>query len=339
MISKKVRVPSTHPPSYEVADDVSFVTPNTLPKITRGYGNYTVIGCGKTGIDACLWLLSNGVEARQISWIMPRDAWYLKRAWMQPGVNAELAEQSAASAKTVVAAIAEAASPEDLYLKLEAGDGPLMRMTEKVWPETFHCATITRVELEAVRKIENIVRKGRITNISKGEVKLEKGSYTPAPDTLYIDCSSCSIDKRKPVATFNNKHITLQPVRYCQQVFSAAFVAHVEATYDDENLKNKLCKPVPHPDETIDWLVVNLQSTVNALTWAAYPKTMAWVSQSRLDIFRGFMPPAPKDPEEASKIGAVMKAEGEARCAKLRQLIDQLPEKDAAKAKAQIVGF
>lgn len=223
-------------------------------------------------------------------------------------------------------------------MKLEA-TGPLMRISDKIQPETFHCATITQTELEAVRNIENIVRKGRITSISKSEVKLERGSYTPAPDTLYVDCSSCSIDKKKPVPTFNNKHITLQPVRYCQQVFSAAFVAHVEATYDDENLKNQLCRPIPHPDEPLDWLVINLQATVNALAWAAHPKTMAWVSQARLDIFRGFMPPAPADPEAASKMGAVMKAEGEARCAKLRQLIDQLPENDAAKANAQIVGF
>jgi hypothetical protein len=34
-------------------------------------------------------------------------------------------------------------------------------------------------------------------------------------------------------------------VRTCQPTFSAAFVAHIEATFHDEAEKNGLCAPVP----------------------------------------------------------------------------------------------
>ena len=333
----KVVVPSMGQRAYEVASDVDIVTPNQLPKVARPYRGYTVVGSGKTGIDACLWLLAQGIDPEQMTWVMPRDPWFLKRDWMQPGT--QFFPNCLATAQAINEAIGNASSPEDLFQKLETGDGPLMRMTEEVWPTTFHCSTITKKELDAIRGIGRVVRQGRIVSIGAKEVKMESGSYTPTPDTLYIDCSANGTAKREPVPVFNNKHITLQPVRYCQQVFSAAFVAHVEATYQDETFKNELCRAIPHPDEAIDWLIINVQTQTNALAWAAQPNTAAWISQARLDIFRAFMPPMPDDPKAAAEFGVAMKSQLEGRNAKLRQLIDQLPEKDAIRATAQIARF
>ena len=54
----KVKVPSMSSPSHEVSTNVKLVTPNDLPKTDRPFGGYTVVGAGKTGIDACLWLLA-----------------------------------------------------------------------------------------------------------------------------------------------------------------------------------------------------------------------------------------------------------------------------------------
>ena len=50
------------------------------------------------------------------------------------------------------------------------------------------------------------------------------------------------------VPVFGDDRIVLQTVRHCQQVFSAAFIGHVEASYDDQATKNELCTVVPHPD-------------------------------------------------------------------------------------------
>ena len=65
-------VPSTHPPKYSVAPDVKCIPLNDLPKIKRPYANYTVVGAGKTGMDAVLWMLENGVPPQRIRWVMPR---------------------------------------------------------------------------------------------------------------------------------------------------------------------------------------------------------------------------------------------------------------------------
>ena len=38
-----------------------------------------ILGGGKTGIDAALYLLDHGVSPDKVSWIIPNDAWFLNR--------------------------------------------------------------------------------------------------------------------------------------------------------------------------------------------------------------------------------------------------------------------
>ncbi|KAK4636014.1 hypothetical protein CLAFUW4_00319 [Fulvia fulva] len=329
----KVTVPSMGPPPYQVAAGVKVVPVNDLPKTTRPYGAYTVVGAGKTGIDACLWLLNNGVDPKLINWIMPRDSWFLERGGIQPGPA--FAKKTSKSIADINGAVMSSTSPEDLFLRLEARQ-QIMRMTDKIWPTMFRCATVSIAELEQVKRIENIVRVGRVQQITTDEVILDSGAYKPAPDTLYIDCTADALAKLEPLPVFRGNQITLQSVRYCQQVFSAAFIAHVEATYSDDAQKNALSRVVPHPDEAIDYLIVTLQSHRNGLVWASHPKTAAWLSQARLDWFGTLLPPPPEDPAEAKAYYMAVAAQVQGIIDKLGALIDQLPEKDAARAKAQV---
>ena len=89
------------------------------------------------------------------------------------------------------------------------------------------------------------------------------------------------------VPVFAGDRITLQPVRTCQQVFSAAFIAHVEAAYADEAEKNEICTPIPHPDTDIDWLRTTHQNTVNTARWGRDAALTGWVAKSRLNIDTG----------------------------------------------------
>ncbi len=57
-------VPSTHTPSFDVAPDARFIPVNDLVSLREPATGYTVIGCGKTGMDACVWLLGVGCAAR-----------------------------------------------------------------------------------------------------------------------------------------------------------------------------------------------------------------------------------------------------------------------------------
>ena len=81
----KTSVPSTHTPSFEVSSDVDFIPLNQLPEQTSPKDAYVVVGGGKTGIDACLWMLENQIDPDKIHWIMPRDAWWIDRKNTQPG--------------------------------------------------------------------------------------------------------------------------------------------------------------------------------------------------------------------------------------------------------------
>ncbi|KFZ20439.1 hypothetical protein V501_00141 [Pseudogymnoascus sp. VKM F-4519 (FW-2642)] len=333
----KVEVPSMRPPRYQVAEGVNLVIPNDLPKTSRPYGGYTVVGAGKTGIDTCLWLLANGVDPVHISWIMPRDSWYIERGALQPGP--EFAESTAASIAALNESIMAATSPEDLFLRLQSSL-QFTRLDEQVLPTMFRCATVSLAELEQIRKITKIIRQGRVVRLTVDEVTLERGTYKPVPDSLYIDCTADGLAKTDPVPVFLGNQITLQSVRQCQQVFSAAFIAHVEATYgNDEIKKNWLCRVIPHPDEAMDYLIVNIQTHKNGLRWNAEPQTVAWLAQSRLDWFGTLLPQAPEDPVQAAAFYQAVAAQVEGICAKLEELIDQLPEKDASRARAQLARF
>ncbi len=77
-------IPSTHTPSFTVDPEARFIPVNGLVALTEPARGYTVIGAGKTAMDACTWLLDNGVAPDAIRWIRPRDAWLIDRAYNQP---------------------------------------------------------------------------------------------------------------------------------------------------------------------------------------------------------------------------------------------------------------
>lgn len=318
----RVKVPSMAPPAYGVADDVKLVTPNDLTKISRPYANYTVVGAGKTGIDASLWLLGAGVDPSNITWIMPRDSWLLPRQFAQPKTPkfTELITQTYKQSDEVILA---ATSVTDLFQRLEAC-GFVARLTDEVWPTMFRCASVSMAELEAIRKISNIIRLGRVRHIGADEVTLEGGKFSPAPDTLYVDCTADGLEKRPAVPVFSGNTITLQAVRTCQQVFSAALIAHVEAAYgEDEASKNAICRPVPHPTLPIDWLSARVHDYTDMMRWYAEPKLANWLAQARLDWHGKWAPPLPEDPGERAVAGQARVAQTKALCDKLRHLIDE----------------
>jgi hypothetical protein len=100
-----------------------------------------------------------------------------------------------------------------------------------------------------------------------------------------VDCSANAIPPRPLVPVWAGKRVTLQMVRTCQPTFSAALIAHVEATFADEAEKNGLCTPVPGPNLDIDWLRMMAVSLKNRLAWRQHPGIEQWLAQSRLDSF------------------------------------------------------
>jgi hypothetical protein len=276
-----VMVPSVRAPLYAVAPGVRCVPPNGLVSAERPASGYVIVGAGKTAMDAALWLLANDVDPEAITWIMPRDSWLLDRANIQP---AELSGGLMAGVAKQTEAIAGADSIDGLFDAVHAC-GQLLRLDERVRPTMYRCATVTKAELEQLRRIRNVVRRGRVKRLEPDRIELEQGSLPNDPGKLFVDCSADGLARRPVVPVFAGERITLQSVRTCQQVFSAAFIAHVEAAYGDEALKNELCGVVPHPDSDLDFLRTTLTNALNTIRWVQDPALAAWVASSRLDIF------------------------------------------------------
>lgn len=289
----RVVVPSMRPPAYAVAGEITCVPPNDLPRLRAAHDRYTIVGAGKTGMDACLWLLRHGVAADQLTWIMPRDSWLLDRADIQPGT--QFADTIRAGQAAQFQAVMAATSIDDLFQRL-AECGRLLRLDDSVRPTMYRCATVSRAELEQLRGIKDIVRLGHVQRIERDAVVLSGGTIPATPSTIYVDCTADGLERHPGGKVFDDNTITLQTVRGCQQVFSAAFVAHVEAAYQDDAIKNDLCAPVPHPDSDIDWLRNSIANNRNLLRWLEDPQLMAWLDAARLDLLGHLRPRLPADP-------------------------------------------
>ena len=240
-----------------------------------------IIGAGKTGMDACLWLLQNGAEPERIRWIVPRDSWMFDRENFPDG------QENLARIMRFVAdeveAIAEADSIDDVFLRLEAM-GAVLRLDPAITPRLHHCAKVTRGELEALRRIgKNVVRLGRVRRIERDRIVLEHGEIPTDQETVHVDCSASAIVHAEPCDVFEPGRITLQGLRLCQPVFSAALIAHVEANYADDAEKNALCQCIDLPNDPPGWLRMMAQELPTRLRWAGHPGISAFTAACRLD--------------------------------------------------------
>lgn len=276
----KTTVPSTHTPGFSIAPEAKFMPLNNLPRVTTPPAGYVVIGGGKTGIDACLWLLEHNVDPDKIQWIMPRDAWLLDRKNTQ--ATEEFFGNTVGALASQFEAAAAAISITDLFDRLEAC-GVLLRIDQNVRPKMFHGATVSEAELHALRRIKHIVRMGRVKRLEYDQIVLEGGSIPTSPDHLHIDCSASAISNMEMKPIFAGDVITPQTVRSYQPVFSAAFIAHIEASYEGEAKKNQICGVVPLPNHDTDWIRMMAALMMNQQTWAQDAGIGKWLVENRLD--------------------------------------------------------
>ncbi len=315
-------VPSTHTPNFDIGAGIDFVPLNDLTKVVTTPSCYVVIGGGKTGIDACLWLLEQGVEPKDIQWIVSRDAWLLDRRNTQP--TPEYFSKSMGAQAAQFEALAQAESISDLFSKLESS-GVLLRIDPSITPSMFHGATISPLELEALRRLKNIVRMGRVQSIDVKEgITLDTGTVPHKEGALYVDCSASAITNLDIKPVFAGDMITPQTVRAYQPVFSAAFIAHIEVLYQAEEKKNELCKVVPLPNHDTDWLKMMAAQMMNQFTWSQEKDLRKWLYNNRLDGFSKLLADTDRTNEENMAIIKRMKNNAMPAVMKLQQLIDSI---------------
>jgi len=292
-------VPSTHTPNFEIEPEVKFKPLNDLPKIKEISDGFVIIGGGKTGIDACLWLLDYGVDPNKITWVISRDAWLLDRANVQPSQDFFL--NTIGSQAAQFEAVAQSSSMEDMFDKLEDA-GILLRLDTSVRPTMFHGATVTKLELEQLRQIKNIVRKGRVAKIGKDFIHFKNDKIRTTLDTIHVDCSATPISNIDTKPIFEDNVITPQTVRPYQPIFSAAFIAHIEATWPKESEKNMLCQPVRLPNHVTDWAPMMMGSIENQFVWSQHKSIGKWLYNNRLDGFSKLVKDVPREDVEKQSV-------------------------------------
>jgi hypothetical protein len=312
-------IPATHEPSFDVAEGARVVPVNDLPAAAEAGTRYSVIGSGKTAVDACVWLLDNDVEPDRIRSVRPRDHWFHHRRHFQPldlvGDNMEAISHDAEAA-------AEAADTEDLFDRLEAA-GRLVRIDPSADATMYRSTMLSSHELDALRQIEDVVRLGRVRRIEADRIVLERGEADTGPDVLHVDCTAHGLSGAGAIPAFQPGRIVLQQIRQNSPTFNAALTAFVEAHRDEDAERNRLCPPNPYPSSIHDWPGMSRRTWQVEQLWLQEPDVAGWVGESRLNLLRG-LPDQAGDPAVQASVERFLTSVGPAT-ERLRELDEQRP--------------
>jgi hypothetical protein len=276
-------VPASTPPPFEIAAGARCVPIHELSRLEEPAQRYVIIGAGKTAIDACLWLLQTGVSPESICWIKPREAWLTNRVFAQPR---ELVGNMIEGMARQVEAAAAATSVDDLFLRLRASE-QLLRVDERIAPTMFKAPTVSTRELDELRRIDNVVRLGRVQRIDRDAIVLSHGTLPTSLDRLHVHCAAAGLNLSPAIPIFGAGRITLQPIRTGLIPFNAALVGYVEATRHDVAEKNRLCPPNRLPDVPLDWVRGTLMGLNADYAWSKEPDIADWLEKARLNPSRG----------------------------------------------------
>lgn len=263
-------IPAETPPPFAVDTGARVVAVNDLARLEEAPSRYVVAGSGKTATDAIVWLLSRGVDPDAICWVRPRDPWMLNRAVVQPdpavflGMAADIFESAAASS-----------SLDEVFLRLEDA-GVMLRINRSVTPTMAKAPTLATWELEELRSVQDVVRRGHLESVAPGKLRFADGTVGVPDDTVVVHCAADGLRRRPLRPVWSPDAITLQPIRSGFPCFGAALVGYVEATRRDDAEKNRLCPPSSFGDTLQDWARMNVLGTRAAQSFSAEPDVAAW---------------------------------------------------------------
>jgi len=272
-------VPSTHPPKFKASPEINLVPINGLTRIQKPWQNYVVVGAGKTGIDAVLHLLDLNTDPDRIVWIMPNDSWFFNRSFFYLNNIMDYVDG-------FTKVLYQAENFKDLILKLEEREW-MLRLDKARWPTKFKCATVNMEEFTKLKKIKNIVRQGRVSEILADKIVFQDGSsYPTSVNNLHVDCSADGLAAKPPCPIFQGKKIILQSVSFCQQVYSASVIAGLEVrAEDDDDKKNGILTPVPHPEYIEDYVQILIDTQNNDTRNVKEGSGFMWLRNNRLGLF------------------------------------------------------
>ncbi|MGH2577549.1 MAG: NAD(P)-binding protein, partial [Actinomycetota bacterium] len=278
-----VKVPATHTPSFTVDPDAHLVPVGGLVDLAEPPAGFTVLGAGKTAMDACTWLLENGVEPDRIRWVRPRDVWILDRASFQP---LDLISRTMEAMSVWVECLAQAESLPALFRSLE-DCGELTRLDRGVEPSVFRGPILSRAEMAGLRQIERVVRHGRVRHLGADRIVLDGAEFPTGRGEIHVDCSASGFRWAPPRPIFEPGRITLQSLIGGLTTYNAAVVGFIEAARGDDTERNRLCPPTPQVTLALDWVSMMRGIIRSSLLHAAEPDLAAWSDRVRLSFTCG----------------------------------------------------
>lgn len=270
-------VPSQHTPSFPIDPRVHFMPINGLVSLSSPPSHFVVLGAGKTGADACRWLLERGTTPSAITWVRPRDLWFLNSAKVQPDAT------QLSSYASMIEASAAADSIDDLVHRFEDAE-LLLRVDASVWPTVFRGATCAPAEVRELSRIDNVVRLGHVTSVEPGTLHLEHGDVALADDAVVVDCTAEGLRRRPTKPIFEPGRITLEYTQmFGVPTYSAALIARAELEDVDDELRNLAVPALPVCSVLAD-IAVYVRARLQVVdTWKGVPGLQTWNDSARLN--------------------------------------------------------
>ena len=298
-------IPATHTPKFEIADGATCIPINDLPRRAKDHQHFTVIGAGKTGMDAAVWLLDQGVDPAQIRWVRPNDYWLFKRDKILN--HPYLFESTMRSFLNALEKRGRVSSVAEYCAAMEE-NGVWHRIDPAITPTKFHAAVCSPREVGMLARITDVVRLGHVTRIAPEALTLKEGEVAAAPGSLYIDCTASAgvvMDAKMPRVFEDDRTINLNLIRPFQPLFGAALIAFLEAHVPDPKLRNACTYTVNFHDTPAQYIKEMLPAMMNQGAWSKVPAVKAWMERTRLQamnhLMKGF------DPEDADKMALLSK--------------------------------
>ena len=261
-------LPINVPPKFKYDPEVINVVPvNTLASTATKQSptkHYVIIGAGKTGMDAIVFLIQHEhVNPDNIVWIVPNEAWITARENI--GSCMEFLHECTKLQKMNGGEIESKDFFQRGFLEWEK-KGKMYRFDKDILPTKFKDATLSKSELEVIKNVKRVVRNGRVDSIDDcgtihfvGETSMKlpwESSFTS--ETTFVHCSAGAFNyskqTKKPPPIFSSHRISLQDVYgtpgFC---FVGSILAKLESLSmkltDDE--KNAMCAaPIPEPSSS-----------------------------------------------------------------------------------------
>ena len=183
-------------------------------------------------------------------------------------------------------AAAEASEPIDVARRLAASD-VLLRVHSDVEPTAFRGGTISIAEVERIRQIEHVVRMGHVRRIDHDRVTFRDGTADAIRGEIFVDCTARGVPTVAKRPVFEPDRITPQILTLGNVPYSTAIVGVLEALYDDDVAKERLCPTLPFDGTLVAFARIVHNALAGGVARSREPEVNAWNSVTRMNPTRG----------------------------------------------------